>query len=883
MKSVRWLLSCLKRRIFQHCTSRLRRSYMGLGLLSLLLVTTTFPVAAQHTPITATEQRQLDASSQFQQGKTLYQAGRFSEAATIWQQAAQSYQKQGDRFNQSLSLSYLSLAYQDLGQWQEAQKAIQQSLEAIENTSQPSPERNLILAQALNARGSLQLAIGQTEAALDTWKQAEHAYTAARDETGILGSQINQAQALQVLGLYRRAQATLEQVNQKLQTQPDSLLKAAGLQSLGVALQVMGDLQKSQDVLEQSLATQERLGSSPDISSTLFSLGNTARALQDYKKAIAFYEQAAAKATSGLDRLEAQLNQFSLLVQTQQWQAAQALLPKIQSNLSNLPANRNAIYAQVNLAESLLEMRRASQGMEQTISLSSPSELAQLLVKVLQQARTLKDTRAQSYALGELGKLYEYTQQWTEARNLTQEALSLAQAINADDITYRWQWQLGRILKQQGKGEPGTSKTILEAIAAYSEAVNTLKSLRSDLVAINPDVQFSFRESVEPIYRELVELLLEFEPSQQNLERVREVIESLQLAQLDNFFREACLRAKPEQIDRVEPTAAVIYPIILPDRLAVILSLPGKSLRYYQTQLPQSAVEDTIEQLLESLNPVSSNKERLRLSQEVYDWLIRPAQDQLAASGVKTLVFVLDGSLQNLSMATLYDGQQYLVEKYSIALSPGLQLLEPRSLKRQQLKALMGGLTEGRQGFASLPGVQLELDRIASDVRSEILLNQRFTKETLEQEINDTPFPVIHLATHAQFSSKAEKTFLLTWDGRINVKEFDTLLRTRERQDTNPIELLVLSACQTATGDKRAALGLAGLAVRSGARSTLATLWSVRDRSTAALMAEFYRELTQTEVSKAEALRQAQLALLKNSQYQHPYYWAAFVLVGNWL
>ncbi|HEY9730069.1 MAG TPA: CHAT domain-containing protein, partial [Chroococcales cyanobacterium] len=788
-----------------------------------------------------------------------------------------------DRFNQSLSLSYLSLAYQDLGQWQEAQKAIQQSVELIEKTSPLTPERSLILAQALNARGSLQLAIGQTEAALTTWQQAENAYAAAKDETGILGSQINQAQALQVLGLYRRAQATLEQVNQKLQTQPDSLLKAAGLQSLGVALQVVGDLQKSQAVLEQSLATQEHIGSSPDISTTLFSLGNTARALQDYKKAIAFYEQAAAKATSGLDRLEAQLNQFSLLVQTQQWQAAQVLLPTIQSNLSNLPANRSAIYAQVNLAESLLEMRKASQKMQQTISLPSPSELAQLLVKVLEQARTLKDTRAQSYALGELGKLYEYTQQWTDARHLTQQALSLAQAINADDITYRWQWQLGRILKQQGNGEPGVSKTILDAIAAYSEAVNTLKSLRSDLVAINPDVQFSFRESVEPIYRELVELLLEFEPSQQNLEQAREVIESLQLAQLDNFFREACLRAKPEQVDRVEPTAAVIYPIILPDRLAVILSLPGKPLHYYQTQLPQSAVEDTIEQLLQSLNPVFSNKERLRLSQEVYDWLIRPAQDQLAASGVKTLVFVLDGSLQNLSMAALYDGQQYLVEKYSIALSPGLQLLEPRSLKRQQLKALMGGLTEGRQGFSSLPGVQMELNQISSDVRSEILLNQRFTKETLEQEINDTPFPVIHLATHAQFSSKAENTFLLTWDGRINVKEFDTLLRTRERQDTNPIELLVLSACQTATGDKRAALGLAGLAVRSGARSTLATLWSVRDRSTAEIMAEFYRGLTQTEVSKAEALRQAQLALLKNAQYQHPFYWAPFVLVGNWL
>jgi CHAT domain-containing protein len=111
----------------------------------------------------------------------------------------------------------------------------------------------------------------------------------------------------------------------------------------------------------------------------------------------------------------------------------------------------------------------------------------------------------------------------------------------------------------------------------------------------------------------------------------------------------------------------------------------------------------------------------------------------------------------------------------------------------------------------------------------------------------------------------------------------DTLLRAREQGELNPIELLVLSACQTATGDRRAALGLAGLAVRSGARSTLATLWSVNDRSTALFMVEFYRELGQPGVTKAQAVRNAQLALLKQPQYEHPYYWAPFILLGNWL
>ncbi len=892
---------------------------IGLGLLTLFFVATVLPVAAQHSPL-ITHNSQFIAQhpnhlTQLEQGKTLYEAGRFTEAAVLWQQAAQAYEAQGDRINQSLSLSYLSLAYQELGQWQPAQQAITQSLNLLQITSttpnfptrppnavRERPNPKVILAHALNTRGSLQLAMGQTEAALESWKQAENAYTEAGDEEGRLGSQINQAQALQTLGLYRQAQKTLTQVKEKLQSQPDSLLKATGLRSLGVALQVVGDLKKSQDVLEQSLAIAQRVGSSSDSSAALFSLGNTARALDDDQKAVELYQKAAATATHPLSQLEAQLNQLSLLIQTQQWDTAQLLLPQIQSQLTNLPLSRTAVYAQVNLAESLMKWIELSgnqtlqvgrlkveRGQDNVQPATSATNIAQLLARAIQQAKILQDPRAESYALGELGRLYEQAQQWQEAQPLTQEALSLSQSINADDITYRWQWQLGRILKHQGELEGGGSRAIPKAIEAYTAAVNILQSLRSDLVAVNPDVQFSFRETVEPVYRQLVELLLQPLPEQggvpspEKLIQARQVIESLQLAELDNFFREACLKAKPEQIDRVDPTAAVVYPIILPDRLAVILSLPGQRLHYYQTLVSQSAIESIIEQALQSLNPVFSNKKRFQLSQQVYDWLIRPAEAKLAASGVKTLVFVLDGSLRDLPMAALYDGTQYLVEKYSIALSQGLQLLEPRSLLRERLKALTAGLTEARQGFAALPGVKAELTQISSQLPSELILNQEFTQKALEKQMSQVAFPIIHLATHAQFSSKAEDTFLLTWDGRIKVKDFDELLRTRERQTTNPIELLVLSACQTAVGDKRATLGLAGLAVRSGARSTLATLWSVRDQSTADFMTEFYRQLTQTKVSKAEALRQAQLTFLKKPRYQHPFYWAPFILVGNWL
>ncbi|RUR73124.1 hypothetical protein DSM107007_54830 [Nostoc sp. PCC 7120 = FACHB-418] len=164
------------------------------------------------------------------------------------------------------------------------------------------------------------------------------------------------------------------------------------------------------------------------------------------------------------------------------------------------------------------------------------------------------------------------------------------------------------------------------------------------------------------------------------------------------------------------------------------------------------------------------------------------------------------------------------------------------------------------------------------------LLDRDFTSKALTGKISSIPFNVVHLATHGQFSSRPEDTFILAMDGPINVTDFDLLLRRRDETYLQPLELLVLSACQTAEGDNRATLGLAGVAVRAGARSTMASLWNVGDRSTAILVGEFYRELVSAKVTKAEALRRAQVTLLqKYPNYSRPGYWAAYVLVGNWL
>ncbi|WP_293081628.1 CHAT domain-containing protein [Moorena sp. SIO4A1] len=835
-------------------------------------------------------------STLLKQGKGLYDSGRFAEAVDVLEQALESNQTQGDKLSEAMVLSNLSLAYQQLGLWTQAKNAIANSEKILRSLKATDKSTGYlqVLAQSLMIKGSIELGSSEAKAAMESWEQAAVTYGELGDEAGQIRSRINIAQALQELGMYKRALNLLNQVEESLTAQPDSLNKAIGLRSLGNMRQLVGELSQSRETLEKSLEIARNLPSSEEISATLFSLGNTARAQQELDEAIDYYQQAFDESLDPITKLEAQLNQLSLLIDNKRIAQAQALIPQIWPQLESLPLSRRSIYLRINFAQSLMKDEVRSIKDERNVQTSAkrlqlsaktgvePSyEIAKILATAVQQAKALGDKRAEAYALGSLGQLYQKNQQLPESQDLTQQALKLAQEINAPDISYRWQWQLGRILKQQGEEQ--------NAIAAYTEAVNTLKSLRSDLVAVNQEVRFTFRESVEPVYREFVQLLLQSDSrnsNPDNLEKAREIIESLQLAELDNYFRSACLNATPvvidQVIDQVDTKAALIYPIILPESVDIIIRLPQQQLRHYRTELPQDQTESTLEELRKFLQQVH-RRAFLPMSQQVYNWVIRPIEEDLANSQVDTLVFVLDGALRNIPMAALHDGKQYLVEKYSIALTPGLDLMNPERLVREDIKVLTAGLSESRRGSVPLPFVEVELEKIKAQVPSEILLNQDFTETRFENSLEAATFPVVHIASHGQFSSEAQKTFIMTWDSNINVTELKELLQTTDLRQPTPIELLVLSACQTATGDKRAALGIAGVAIEAGARSTLATIWLVDDEVTAVLMNRFYQELTDKSISKAEALNRAQKSILQDPSYEHPYFWAPYIMVGNWL
>lgn len=839
---------------------------MGWGCFALWLTLAAHPVVGQDAPI-------VSPTDRIEEGRVRYENGQLSESVRLWELAAQEYQQQDDRLNYALTQTYLSLAYQDLGDWENARAAIERSGEALAEPPQDRPDVSGILARTFNARGNLELLTGQTEAALATWKEAEAAYRTAGDEAGVLGSQLNQAQALQTLGLHRRSLELLESIAQTQETAPDTLLKAQSLRSLGVLLQMLGEFDRAETVLERSLAIAQQLEDSANIRAAFVALGNAARNRQDFPAAFDDYQQASELPAHPLDRVELQLNQLSLTIELRQVNAAIALVSQIRDGLSQLSPSRPSIYARVNFAENLRKLSPLLKGRDPVVG---DREIAEMLAGAISDARQLLDVRAESYATGQLARVYEGQQRPEDAQILTQHAFLLAQRANSPELTYRWQWQIGRLWKEAGQRD--------RAIEAYEAAIELLQSLKAELNQVNNDFQLSFNNSVKPMYRQFVEVLSQDDATPEQIRRARETLETLQVAELDDFFRDEQLTGRSTNIDTIDPHAAIFYPIVLDDRIEVVLSLPGRPSRRYATALPQSEIEATLAKLYQSFHLAYSSQKRLELSQIVYDWLIRPAEADLAAADIHTLVFIPDNFLRNIPLSALYDGEQYLVQKYAIALSPSLQLLEPRAIAPEELRAMAGGLTEARQGFDPLPAVAEEVRQVQEEMPTEILLDGDFTRNALRDLLSVAPFNTVHLATHARFSSIANETFLLTWDGRVNIKELGEWLTRRQQQNSTPLELLVLSACQTAEGDREASLGLAGIAVRSGARSTLATLWSVRDLSTSELMSEFYRQLNRDEgISRAEALRQAQLALLARPEYDHPFFWSPFVLVGNWL
>jgi len=332
-----------------------------------------------------------------------------------------------------------------------------------------------------------------------------------------------------------------------------------------------------------------------------------------------------------------------------------------------------------------------------------------------------------------------------------------------------------------------------------------------------------------------------------------------------------------------------------------IASLPG---------VTQETIVQTATKLRREItNPIKRiTTSYLEPAQQLYEWLIAPLEAELEAQGIQNLVFIMDSGLRSLPLAALHDGQRFLVEKYSVGLMPSFSITNTSYKNIQNAPVLAMGIAESSSlakelNLSPLPAVPLELQAIASIRDGETFLNEKVTLETLKTQSQNAK--IVHLATHGEFKSgPLENSYILLWNDLLRLNQLREL-GWNNRQ--SPIELFVFTAARTTIGDENAELGFAGLAVQAGVKSALSSLWYVSDEGTLGLTLEFYQQLN-TALIKAEALRQAQLAMLngqvrieggelrwsrqsiplppalanqKDQSLSHPYYWAGFTMIGS--
>jgi len=682
----------------------------------------------------------------------------------------------------------------------------------------------------------------------------------ARDASGFSGDAI---------GLLERALAQADAAG-------DTARSAVILGALARSRAALGDTPGSEQAMAEAMRRAEA-ASSPRVEAlTLLARAELRTASGDHAAAAADYQRSASlAATAGDGALAAHAASRAVRAQLALGRTAGAGAALAQIVASALALPKSDAQAQLLL--------HAGRSLEQLAELE-PAQRAELLPAAARAygaatevAAAVGARRTEAYALASLGSLHADAGRDVEALALTRRALATIVGVDAPEVQYRLQWQLGRLLRARGEREAASD--------AYRRAARALVEIRSHVA----DPGLSFDEEVEPVFLDLVDLRLQqaaatSDPVQRAalLREARDWLEELKSAELTDYFHDVCLAPRRRTQVAAIPGAVVIYPVVLPDRTELIVS-NGDQITSAVVPVRAQDLDPLILRFRKLLQNRTTREYR-PVGARLYDLLVRPVEAVIGKGRVDVLVFVPGGLLRTIPMSALYDDQtrQFLVEKYPIAIIPALTLTDPRALDRRNVRTLRAGLTLGVQGFPPLAAVGEEIESVESSFEGKSLMNDEFVMSTLSEALSDQEYGIVHVATHGQFASETSNSFLLTYDGKLGLDQLAVLVERTQFRD-QPIELLTLSACETAAGDDRAALGLAGVAVRAGARSALATLWTVNDLAAAALISEFYRQLAQPNVSKAEALRRAQLELLRARSFRHPAYWSPFLLISNWM
>ncbi|OCQ93933.1 hypothetical protein AMR42_09375 [Limnothrix sp. PR1529] len=826
-------------------------------------------------------------------GRQAYHEGRYREAIALWQSVLEPATQRSDRETLGLVASYLAWAHLQFSETTAAQAWIDRGRSALAGG----------LSAAVAAR--LWGAAGATAALQQQWSVAEQAfqmaaqqYQAAGDPVGTLNSQIDEAAVWQGAGNQRRALVRLWDLQHHWQQEPPRepeaiAVRARGLHRLALALLLAEDFEQA---WQAAIEAKPVLGAAAEltlaqIASRRATMGESATEQATWAEtAIEHYHAVILGPDPTLWR-SAMVGRLELATERGRPESSE-WAEQLRLAAQRWTGGRSAVALQLAAARALSQ-------------LNQPMPMAQVLSLVQraqQQATFLGDRALLGWAWQLRGQVLAQGGDRAGAAQAARSALEQWEPLDRPEWNYEALWLLGRMAHHLGQAR--------EALAAYRLAAEAAQAARSSLAGLSVRLPGLHTEGVqgwldraEPLYRQKMGLLFASAETSDRIEASQQ-LQNLQLQRIENFLQ--CRLDNPAPSDLLqladsttdERAAVVVVAITeLPPDLA-----SGSANRSIDTLVrwkdPQTGQErqnlhrqpinqSDLDKLLQRLNRNFRKMGRGRAlqpdSQQLYRWILEPHRPILTAAGINLLVCVLDPSLRNLPIDALFDGERYLVESFALSIAPDVKL-DPASDRGRRGPALWAGLSESREDLPALAPVPQQLAQLGKLLKGQILLNQEFTPTALTQALVSQPITVLHLATHGRFSSQRDNTFLLTWEGKLNMEDLDQLLKERRAKRSEPLDLLTLSACQTATGDRYETLGLAGLAVRSGARSLVSSLWNIpADDAANRLFSEFYRGWL-AGLSKARALQQAKLKLLNNQGdlAADPHYWAAFVLIGDW-
>jgi len=896
----------------QYQKIKYHRLFKALFFTTLLISLSVGQVVSAQTP---------NANLLVEQGIKDYKNGNFISAEKHWQEALKKYQKNPSA--RAVVNENLGRVYQKLG---ENKKAIQSLSDAIDDYGKAQDIQQLgrvktELAQVYSNLGQPRKAIAllcgapinkESQEIKCTPQSAAQIAIKYNDKQGHIAALGVLGEAYRLIGKYELAIGHLEVANKLA---PDNFL----------VLNSLGNVHRSRaQLLELRAKSAEKI----NLPTKVGTFNNNSQ--KDYKEARKYFQssiQFARQQKQPVAQMRALLNLIQLDSRTGKIQNENdPNLVNAVKLLQDLPDSVTKIYGAIDLAY----LQNNSQGTSPfttcpTQRILPENQALNLLQKSVLTSNNLQDSRLKSYTNGALGHFWECRQDNEQALKYTQNAILAADKnLGAKESLYLWEWQAGRILDQQQQKDKAT--------AYYQRAFEILEGIRQDILTAKRDVQFDFRDVVRPLYRTLAESQLELlktgkiseEKRPDELSKVVKTIDGLKLAELQNYFGNDCILSalNPQQVDELLEdkdnraafkNTAFLSSIILDGKTAILLQLPKQSTKIKWIEDPNQEGTNKIvstdklkQKIKEFRDALIGGIEAINYNQtpaaQLYDWIIRPFVNDgdISPEKIKTLVFLQDGFLRSVPMAALYDKQQekYLVETYAIATTPSLRLTTPKQQRNKQ-KALILGLTEEAEidgkKFSKLHSVDDEVKAIKDIFLNNHtdLIGDKFIPKNFEKALQKTTYPIVHIASHAQFGIIPEDTFIVTGKNqKLTISQLEQSLRNI-RSQSDDVELLALTACETAVGDDRATLGLAGVALQVGVQSAIASLWSVQDASTSRLVKEFYTNYRQGEMSIAQALQKAQIKMIHAKKlppsedmsrlYDNPAHWAPMIVIGNWL